>query len=244
MIYLATHKEWVFPDNQLYRPIQVGAALHAPLGYLGDNTGDNISKENPNFCELTIYYWVWKNTTDDIVGVGHYRRIPSIDNTLFTPDTLKQALTEYDCLVNVGLYPKDVKDNYNDDYTDKDLPKTSTYLSYARCHNRVDMDLAWEAIRQLYWDYEKDFVNHLVFDDLFIPCNIMVTTREVFNDYCKWLFDILFFVKQYSPYKLYDDYNARVFGFLAERLQAVYLVHNKDIKVGGCTTINLGKEEE
>ncbi len=42
-----------------------------------DNTGDNISAKNPNRCEMTAHYWVWKNrlhTEDEYVGICHYRR--------------------------------------------------------------------------------------------------------------------------------------------------------------------------
>ena len=43
-----------------------------------DNTGDNISVKNPNRCEMTAHYWVWKNrldTDDEYVGICHYRRV-------------------------------------------------------------------------------------------------------------------------------------------------------------------------
>lgn len=245
-IYLATHKRYTMPDDELYQPIEVGAAINSDLGYaLKDNTGDNISSENRNFCELTAYYWIWKNVKDqDVVGVGHYRRIPTLGNKLFTKGTLAEELKSYDCFVNLGL-PSVI--NYKDVFTDNsyrsmDWPNHSVYQGYAFCHKRVDIDLAWEAIIKYYPDYEKDFVNNIVFGDLFVPCNILIAPKKIFDEYCEWLFTILFYVRKYSPYKEYDEYNARVFGFLAERLQALYFVHNK-YNVGGVRTIDLEDKE-
>ena len=43
-----------------------------------DNDGDDISDKNPNRCEMTAHYWVWKNrmnTDDEYVGICHYRRL-------------------------------------------------------------------------------------------------------------------------------------------------------------------------
>ena len=45
MIYIATHKKFRDPHLSEYIPIQVGAENREDLGYLRDNTGNNISPE-------------------------------------------------------------------------------------------------------------------------------------------------------------------------------------------------------
>lgn len=60
-IIIAAHKKYRMPQDDIYLPIHVGAEGKAPIGYQGDNTGDNISTLNPYFCELTGMYWMWKN---------------------------------------------------------------------------------------------------------------------------------------------------------------------------------------
>ena len=41
------------PNDMMYLPVQVGAEKKESLGYARDNEGENISKKNPNYCELT-----------------------------------------------------------------------------------------------------------------------------------------------------------------------------------------------
>lgn len=48
------------PNNPIYIPLQVGAALNLDLGYMRDDVGDSISALNPYYGELTGMYWLWK----------------------------------------------------------------------------------------------------------------------------------------------------------------------------------------
>lgn len=75
-IYVVCHKPSYVPPNPYLYPIQVGTALakEALEGMLHDNEGDNISKKNKSYCELTAQYWAWKNEEADYYGFFHYRR--------------------------------------------------------------------------------------------------------------------------------------------------------------------------
>ena len=58
-IYTLTHKNFEIPKDPMYVPLQVGRATKDDLGYLCDNTGDNISEKNCYYSELTGIYWIW-----------------------------------------------------------------------------------------------------------------------------------------------------------------------------------------
>ena len=73
-IIIATHKKYEMPTDDMYLPLHVGKEGKDDLGYTGDNTGKNISKKNPYYCELTGVYWAWKNLKADYIGLAHYRR--------------------------------------------------------------------------------------------------------------------------------------------------------------------------
>lgn len=76
-IIVAHHKPGFVIKDNVYLPIQVGAALSPnKLDMQGDDRGDNISHLNPLFCEMTAVYWAWKNLQEkpDYIGLCHYRR--------------------------------------------------------------------------------------------------------------------------------------------------------------------------
>ena len=75
-ILVATHK--LFDDSKIpegYKVISVGGH-EKKNNWLSDcDNIDNISYENPYYCELTALYSLWKSQEKlDIVGLVHYRR--------------------------------------------------------------------------------------------------------------------------------------------------------------------------
>lgn len=69
-MYILTSEKIYVPEDPMYRPLQVGCALHDDLGYERDDTGDNISGQYDHFQELTGFYWIWKNVNCDVVGIS------------------------------------------------------------------------------------------------------------------------------------------------------------------------------
>ena len=74
-IFVCTHKPFDPPKDSMYIPLHVGHKGKKDLGYIGDDTGIEISEKNPYYSELTGLYWAAHNCCDaDIKGICHYRR--------------------------------------------------------------------------------------------------------------------------------------------------------------------------
>lgn len=212
-IYVMAHKTFERPKNSIYIPMQVGAEIHEPLGYLGDNTGDNISAKNPNYSELTGLYWMWKNGQKcDITGLCHYRRyFLNEDGELLTASDYERLLKEYDAIVTDGLiYPEG----------------ESVYSGYGEKHYCKDLDLTRNAVEKFYPGYLPAYDEVMQGRGMYYA-NMMVTSQKLMNDYAEWLFTILFEVERNIDMTGYDDYDRRVFGFIAERMLLVWIRHNR-----------------
>ena len=53
-------------------------------GWMGDKTGNNISKKNKNYGEYTFHYWIWKNYMEKLdnnwIGFCQYRKFWTTKN--------------------------------------------------------------------------------------------------------------------------------------------------------------------
>lgn len=214
-VIVAAHKPYRMPQDSMYLPLQVGRALTpVDFGWHGDNTGDNISLKNPYYCELTGLYWAWKNLKADAIGLVHYRRFfregESRVKFSFCPGRKwDRVLTYAEAEELLSLYPMI-------------LPKKRNYYietiesQYAHAHNKDQLRLVREIIREYHSDYLTAFDRHMN-ERSGHMFNMFIMRYNNFNNYCNWLFDILF--------KLEDilGKNDRIYGFIGERLLDVWI---------------------
>lgn len=223
------------PNHPLLYPIQVGAALaerHFP-GFLHDDEGENISTKNRSYCELTAHYWAWKNMTADYYGFFHYRRYLYPGGEHSRPYRLESTLDEHtlqrlhfqqfadtvegwDCLVPIreNMY----------------IPVREHYAT-APHHRAKDLELVCQIVRERYPQY-VDGMQEYLSSTLCYFGNIFVMRREMLEDYCQWLFSILEEFDRRADVSGYTPQEARVDGYLAERLLGVYLTaRRKDWKI-------------
>ncbi len=231
-LFTITHKQFTPPKDSMYIPLHVGRANNETLGFLGDDTGDNISKRNPFYCELTGMYWIWKNYLNtaqneyfhtnssdthcklDYIGICHYRRyLINEKGALFTEPELMELLSQYDMITTKLLT----------------LPG-SYYNGFSTNHHIKDLHTTGNVIQEKYPAYYSTF-EHLIHGSNTYFGNIFITSKEHYNSYCAWLFDILFEVEKQTDFTGYNGYQKRLFGFLSEFLQTVWIqYHNLSVK--------------
>ena len=68
--------------------------------------------------------------------------------------------------------------------------------------------------------------------------NMLIARRTIFDAYYTWLFDMLFEVEKRLDTSGYSPSDQRVFGYLAERLLDVYVLHNH-LRWVECPVVNL-----
>lgn len=220
-ILIATHKEFVPPKDKIYLPVHVGAIGKQDLGYQRDSEGINISRINPYFCELTGIYWAWKNLEAEYIGLDHYRRYFStksvkykegldINEYVLTGADLDKYLEESDILV-----PKKRK------YYIETL-----YSHYANTLDGTHLDKTREIIKKIFPDYLNSFDKVMKKRSGYM-FNMFVMKKEYLDEYCSWLFTILFELQKEIDVSTLNSFEARLFGRVSELLFNVWLEEKK-----------------
>lgn len=228
-IFMVYHKPSPFLAAEPFVPIQVGAGIDIPDVVCRDNTMDNIAEKNPNFCELTAQYWIWKNVRADYVGLMHYRRLISFtgcgewtfldfsDKTCerfgWNAGRIDALLRDYDILLppDDTVFPPGERGNV-----------MTPYEFHCREHRKCDIDAAIAAIHDLTPEYDRYAQKALCEDTHECFGNICVMRKDLFDSYSEWLFKILFEVERRIEIPENRE-DARLFGFLSERLVMVWL---------------------
>lgn len=228
----ALKRKYVFPEYM--EPIQVGRDLcDKTVADITDNTGDNISKKNCNYCELTALYWIWKNrlcvgdSSDgnrfndgekaisigmeeasreyQYYGLAQYRRMFELSED----DLLRLCSNDVDALLPYPLpYDPDIHEH----------------------HKRYIKEPDWMALNSALSELQPKYAK--VFPDILkqrflYNYNVIIAKKEVLEDYCRWLFPILARVEELSEPKGSERAD-RYIGYMGETLETLYFMHNAD----------------
>ena len=213
MIYVITHKSinCTLPEKYFY--LQVGAAINGGFAEITDDKNENISIKNQNYCELTGIYWLWKNCADAYIGITHYRRFFYSCDSLISYDESIKILQEYDVILPKKYYSK--RTNNEHYVSDK-----------VGCGYLKDIEVLRDVLEEKYKDYLPHYNEYMKRKNSYYY-NMMICKKELFDQYCSWLFDILFEVEKRIDLSEYDSYKKRIFGFMSERLLNIWIDKNK-----------------
>lgn len=227
-VYVVTHKPFDRPLPKDYEYMQVNAANNPHFCPLTDDTGDNISKKNPYYCELTAAYWIWKNDTEhDIVGLVHYRRLltrralSSSQNHYVTDKAARKWLRRYDM---ISSRPQTFK--------------SSAEEQLMLCTRAQDIALLRQTIERVAPDYLEAYDTVMQGSETYF-CNLLICKKERWDDYYAWVFSILFAMEEKVDMTGYSVQEQRLYGYLAERLFTVYVLKNH-LRVKGMYTHIIG----
>lgn len=228
-ILICTHKLVPLPVHEYFFPIHGGAALASEaLPYVRDDTGDNISMKNRNYCELTAHYWFWKNCKCDIVGLNHYRRFFNFGHLhdWVVPERYYCDLERF--MQRPYSFPENLSDLLNQYDIIKPPAHSWPYrvaTQYAIFHVVNDLNVLREVIRDITPDYLVAFDHLFYHSNSYSQYNMFIMRWELFDTYSEWLFSVLFEVEKRIKISGYVD-QARVFGYMAERLLTVFVEKN------------------
>lgn len=258
-ILIAAHKPYAVPKNDLYLPICVGQSLTKTnmANFIGDDTGKNISRKNPVFCELTALYWAWKNLHADYIGLVHYRRYfknhgsPTKNDVYITTDAIKDAETDLkiirklqqtlsqDCAIDI------LKS------TDVILPKKRHYYienlydHYCKTMNPEPLIKTRQIIADTCPKYLAEF-DKLKIRRSAHMFNMFIMKKEILDQYCSWIFSILFELEKQIDATNWSNFQKRYAGRVSELLLDIWLYTNqisyKELPVVNIEPVNWPKK--
>ena len=211
--YVITHKPYHIDESDMYRKLCVGG--YTEPGKLSDSTGNNIAEYNDRINELTGLYWIWKNTNSDYVGLSHYRRFFNDNGKRLTEERASDILCShgYDIiLANMVLLPWSISDNIAMAVTKKLSDKA--YFAFL------------DVIREKQPEYADDFTKVFIENKMYV-CNLFVTSREIMDEYCRWLFSFLLEATDRIDVSGLITREKRVAGYYAEVLWTLWARQQK-----------------
>lgn len=210
-VVVAMHKPYTTPEDPVYLPMQAGAALHDSIGCARDDTDENISGKNAQYCELTALYWAWKNHPSEALGLAHYRRYLAPCHgarRAATGEELKALLKKQPILLPCKRHYW-IETNQS---------------QFEHAHGTRGLQALRKVLESRYPAYVPAFEKTLR-QTRGHRFNIFVMRRDLSDAYCEWLFDVLFSAER--ELEKQGALTPRMMGFLSERLLDCWLLTNQ-----------------
>lgn len=242
--------------SEILQPIQTGRAIADEEfdGMIGDNIGDNISKDNPRYNELSAQYWIWKHYQEvgdpDYVGFMHYRRHFLFNETLPMPpitwlnngnvfifpkvcpqymeylndESIKSYFPAFDCMVIKPYDIKNIKEKYE--------RIRDNYITLKEQEGRF-YDVFLNVIKEIHPDYLNEIEEFDNGTQMYL-CNMFVMRHDLFEDYCEFLFSTLKEIDNRIDSTNFSSAKSRFLGFLGEFVLSIYIFKlrkNSNIKI-------------
>ena len=222
--------------------------FNTDLEIIRDYTGDNISDKNLLFNEYSGFYWLWKNyPLKDYIGLNHYRRMYCDDS---------KNVLEFGNMPDINKIFETNRIILNKPFKLIVASKTKpSYILnnkdwYALWHNIDDFNKMKEVVNEKYPQY-MDGWEKMEKAEYLYNSSLFTMNKECFLEYCEFIFDILntycdemgfhsnddcikyveerkdiYIHPERSPYNVTKQ--ARIVGYLAERVLAAFLMHGGD----------------
>lgn len=196
-------------NDQFHSVIQVGTDMSKILkNCIHDNSGDNISYKNREYCECTGLYWIWKNVHDvEYIGLEHYRRRLNIDEEI---------------IKLVGYKLVDVVVSY---------PQFAIKRNIEFINNGLVLSSDWKEMKRILIEYDSDYkriVDEYEQGFFYFSCNIAVMKRNIFEEYCEFAFYIANKLEESYANKCIYRKGDRYMGFIFEHLLSLFLKKNSE----------------
>lgn len=186
------------------------------------HTGKNIDFLNPWYCELTGLYYLWKNTSDEIVGLEHYRNYFWKNGHPINEKEIIEQLKTCDIICGGFKYP---------------CWGCRTLRPELTKHSNCMLPRLCEAIEKYDPKLLKAFNEYLDGQVLWC-CNTFITTRKIMNEWCEFIFNLL---PSFENTDDFDNTNLRRDGYLTEFLFGAWLTY-KGYKISHCDMNKLSRD--
>lgn len=193
------HNSSVAPiSDDVFVPLRAGELCQGeilPDGAFWDGDGENISAENAAFNEMSVVYWAWKNYDKlgdpTFIGLTHYRRFFVFEESKYAyfeqPD-MPQNIR--DCIKFPARGIESCFENF-DFVAPIPNKRKSVEAHFCATHNRDDLNLAMDIIARLF-PCDVQFAYDYVKGQAAFYYNMFIFPKQLFFDYCEWIFAILF----------------------------------------------------